>query len=294
VAGSGPYAGNEMCRDFVENLVRLRNAYKWTQAELAAACPYSSGVIANIEGFQRAPLVEHGRSIDKAFGLKDMFEGKAKAIQGKSFAEAFEDFPAHEAKADDLYLYEHSVFPGLTQTERYARAVLSAWPNITDEEIDQRVSGRMARQDVLYRADTRPPRVWALVDESALRRQVADAAVMYEQFMHALKVSALPTVQLAVVPHVGRWHVGLLGACAIVERDGAPRVVNLDDLADGGVSEDPVIVQRVALRFRTLQAEAMPTRASRDMIARMAEELWNGTAPNGVRALSAAATAVTA
>jgi transcriptional regulator with XRE-family HTH domain len=283
-----------MCRDFVENLARLRNAYKWTQAELAGACFFSSGVIANIEGFQRPPLVEHGRAIDKAFGLKNVFEGKAKAILGKSFAEAFEDFPAHEAKAHDLYVYEHSVFPGLTQTERYARAVLSEWPNITDEEIDQRVSGRLARQDVLYREDTRPPRVWALVDESALRRQVADAAVMYEQFMHALEVSALPHVKLAVVPHVGRWHVGLLGACAIVERDGTPRVVNLDDLADGGVSEDPVIVQRVALRFRTLQAEAMSTGASRDLIERMAEELWNGIAPNGVRALSAAGTAATA
>jgi hypothetical protein len=96
------------------------------------------------------------------------------------------------------------------------------------------------------------------VDEAALRRPVADATIMYEQCLHALELSRLPHVSLAVVPYADRWHVGLLGACDIVERDGTPRVVNLDDLADGRVSEDPVIVRRVALRFRALQHEALP------------------------------------
>jgi hypothetical protein len=73
---------------------------------------------------------------------------------------------------------------------------------------------------------------------------------MYEHCQHALEVSRLPHVSLAVVPYADRWHIGLLGACTIVERDGTPRVVNLEDLADGRVSEDPEIVRRVALRFR--------------------------------------------
>jgi hypothetical protein len=50
--------------------------------------------------------------------------------------------------------------------------------------------------------------------------------------------------------------------------------VNLDDMADGGVSEDPVKVRRVALRFRTLQQEALPPAASLDLIARTAKETW--------------------
>jgi hypothetical protein len=49
------------------------------------------------------------------------------------------------------------------------------------------------------------------VDEAALRRPVADATIMYEQCLHALELSRLPHVSLAVVPYADRWHVGLLG-----------------------------------------------------------------------------------
>jgi Domain of unknown function (DUF5753) len=292
---AGPFADDPGCKEFADNLARMLDGFGWSRADLAARCNYSVGVLNNILAFQRKPLILQGEAFDRAFGVVGFFAAKAKAIQGKAYAEAFEEFPAHEAKADDLYLYEHHVFPGLLQTERYMRAVLSAWPNITADEVERRVNGRAERQEILRREGSRRPRVWALVDETALRRPVASPEVMYEQCTQALELSALPHVSLALVPwQAARWHVGMLGACAIVERDGSPRVANLDDFADGRVSEDSVIVQRAALRFRTLQAEAMPTTASRDMIARMAEELWRGTAPTGARALTVAATEATA
>lgn len=292
MAGSGPFAKDERCQDFVRNLVRVRGKYGWSQPQLAAECHFSAGVISNIESFQRAPLVDHGLAIDEAFGLTGMFAAKARAIQSGAYPDAFKDFPEQEATAHDLYIHEHSTFPGLIQTERYAHAVIAAWPNIKADEIDSRMTGRLARQEILYREDPEPPRVWMLMDEFALRRPVGDAGVMYEQCMRALEVSLLPHVSLAVVPQASRWHVGLLGACTIVERDGIPRVVNLEDLADGRVSEDLMIVRRTALRFRTLQHEALSGGDSREMIAAVAEELWKTSAsPGGARARTAAATA---
>lgn len=287
----GPWADDEQCRDFAENLERMLDGFKWSRADLAGRCNYSVSVVQNILGFQRKPTTLNGEAFDRAFKLTDMFTAKARVIQGKPYAEAFQDFPAHEATAHDLYFYENSVFPGLIQTERYMLSVFEAVPNVTADEIDRLVAGRVARQEAVYRDDPKPPRLWALVDEAALRRPVAAPGVMYEQCMHALEVSRLPHVSLAVVPYAARWHVGLLGACHIVEQDGTPRIVNVEDIADGRVSEDPAIVRRVALRFRALQHEALPGGDSRDMIARMAEELWNVTAPAGARALTAAATA---
>jgi hypothetical protein len=41
-----------------------------------------------------------------------MFEAKAVAIQSGAFAETYQSFPAQEATAHDLSVYEHSVFPG--------------------------------------------------------------------------------------------------------------------------------------------------------------------------------------
>jgi hypothetical protein len=286
----GSWAEDEGCRDFAENLEKLLDGFKWSRADLAGRCNYSVSVVQNILGFQRAPTVDHGEAFDGALGLADVFAAKARAIRGESFPEPFQDFPAHEATAHDLSIYEHSVFPGLIQTARYMRAVLGSVPNIRADEVERRVTGRLTRQEVLTREEPQPPRLWALVDEAALRRPVADPAVMHEQCMHALEVSQLPHVSLAVIPYRDRWHVGLLGAFTIVERDGMPRIVNVEDIADGRVSEDPALVRRVALRFRALQHEALPGGDSRDMIARMAEELWNGTAPTGARALTAVVT----
>jgi transcriptional regulator with XRE-family HTH domain len=286
VAGSGPFADDERCQDFVADMKTQREALGWTQQQLADECNVSVSLIANIESYQRAPLIEHGEAIDKAFRLRQrMFTRAARAIQGQSFPEAFARFPDEEATADDLYIWEHSLVPGLVQIEPYTRAIFETLLNITPEEVNRKVSGRMSRQDVLFRKD-KPPRLWALVDESALRRPVASPEVMYDQCMHLLELSKLANVSLAVVPYSAGGHIGLEGACTIVERDGLPRIVNLADLGDGRVTEDPVIVRRVALRFRSLQHEAMSNGASRDAITRMAET-WKESARTGARALAA-------
>jgi hypothetical protein len=285
----GPYAGNEKCQEFVENLKAMRQMRGWSQERLAAESHCT--VVAMIESYARLPLEEHGAAFDGAFGLRDMFAAKARAIQGDSFPEAFESFPTHEAAADDLYIYEHSLIPGLIQTARYARAMFGTLPNITSDEVERRVSARMARQDVLFGEGRKRPRLWALVDEGALRRPVAAPDVMYEQCMHVLELSHMPNVSLGVVPYAAGGHIGLAGACTIAEIDGQARIVNLEDLADGRVSEDATIVRRVALRFRSLQHEALARGDSRNMIARVAEELWNETAPTGAKALSVLPTA---
>lgn len=164
---------DERCQSFVKNLDKMLDAFGWKKADLARESNYSASLISEIMAFKRWPAVQHGEAFDRAFGLDDVFAAKARAIRADGYPDAFRDFPAHEATAHDLYLYQHSVFPGLIQTERYARAVLSAWPNITADEVERRVTGRLMRQEVLTRLEPQPPRLWALVDEAALRRPVA-------------------------------------------------------------------------------------------------------------------------
>ena len=60
---------------------------------------------------------------------------------------------------------------------------------------------------------------------------------------------------------------------------GSAGIVNLEDIADGRVTDDPATVSQVALRFNSLRSEALPKGASRDLIERVAEEKWKGTAP---------------
>ena len=135
----------------------------------------------------------------------------------------------------------------------------------------------------------RPPRVWALLDEAALHRRVGDAAIMYEQLMHLLEISRQRSVSVQVLPGM-EAHVGLQGAFTIAEKRGQATIVNVEDIADGRVSDDPVTVDEVTLRFKSLQTGALSVRASQDLIAMRAEERWKGSSPTGARALTAPVT----
>jgi hypothetical protein len=89
-----------------------------------------------------------------------------------------------EEAASLIRCYEPQVVPGLLQTREYARALtVAGFPDAGDEEIERRVSLRMARQSLLTRPD--PPRLWAVIEEAALRRMVGGPTVMAGQLKAA-------------------------------------------------------------------------------------------------------------
>jgi len=286
----GSWAEDEGCRDFASNLERMLDGFKWSRAELATRCNYSLSVVSNILTFQRAPTVDHGEAFDRAFGLTDMFTVKARAIRGESFPPAFRSFTEDEKRATDLFIFEHSLVPGLFQTDRYARAILATHPNTNEGMVQERVAGRLTRQEILTRDEPPQPRVWALLDEAVLRRRIGDREIMHDQLIRLLELSDMPNVTIQVIEGL-EGHVGLLGAFTIAESPGQTGIVNVEDIADGRVCDEPAVVAQVRLTFRAMQTEALHVRATRDLIARMAEEVWKGPAPTGVRALTAAATA---
>ena len=75
--------------------------------------------------------------------------------------------------------------------------------------VQERVGGRLARQDILSREEPSPPRVWSLLDEAALHRRVGDSATMHDQLVRLLALSDLPNVTIQVLPGL-EGHVGLL------------------------------------------------------------------------------------
>ena len=119
----------------------------------------------------------------------------------------FETHIGLEEAASIIRTYEVQFVPGLLQTEGYARAVTRlGYPNSPSQEIDRRVALRMTRQKLLTTPD--PPRLWAVMDEAALRRPLGGPEVMREQLEHLLKAARLPNVTLQVAP----FSVGGLAA----------------------------------------------------------------------------------
>src|ERR1017187_2789117 len=92
----------------------------------------------------------------------------------------YSDYIGFEEEARTISNYESLFIPGLLQTEDYARAQLhGTLPHATAEEIQHRVTARLERQQLLTRAT--PPRLWAILDEAAARRQVGRDPVMAAQ-----------------------------------------------------------------------------------------------------------------
>lgn len=65
-------------------------------------------------------------------------------------------------------------------------------------ELDQRVSLRMRRQQILHRPS--PPWLWAVIDEAALCRPIGGTAVARAQLQHLIEMTRLNHVNIQVAP----------------------------------------------------------------------------------------------
>jgi transcriptional regulator with XRE-family HTH domain len=276
---------------FADELRAHRTAHGWTQADVAAKTSYSESLIAQVETCRKAGTPELAKALDRVFatpgftedtpgvpGTPGTFGRLVVRLRNLPFPAPFRSFAPHEAEATALYIFEHSLIPGLLQTEAYARAILETHPDVTEDVVNERLAGRLSRQEILERDDPPPPVVCALIDQSALNREIGGPVAMRDQLVHLVAMSRRPNVTVQIIPNRGA-HPGLLGAFTVADLGGSPGIVNLEDIADGRVSEDAATVSMVALRFHTLRGDALSKGASRDLIEGVIQERWKETAP---------------
>jgi hypothetical protein len=126
--------------------------------------------------------------------------------------------------------YQASIVPGLLQTADYMRFMhLAHILPFIPERVEELVQVRLKRRDVL----TREPSLhcWALVDESVLRRTVGGPSVMAAQLGHLIEVTALPNVDLQIIPFEAGAHPAMDSTFRILEfGDPVPDVVYVEGL----------------------------------------------------------------
>ncbi|WP_371529798.1 helix-turn-helix transcriptional regulator [Streptomyces sp. NBC_01283] len=123
----------------------------------------------------------------------------------------FSMYVSLEGAASLIRSYEPHFVPGLLQTEEYARGVMrsGAIGQTNPDDIERYVALRMERQSLLTREDA--PRVWTVMDETALRRPVGGSDVMREQIDKLLEAVELPHVTLQIAPFAAGPHPGTYG-----------------------------------------------------------------------------------
>jgi hypothetical protein len=204
-----------------------------------------------VESGRRLPTLDLARALDEALATHGTFERLQQFARTAPLPAWFRPWAEIEAAASQLRLAEHSLIPGLFQTEDYARAVRNARPAIQARELDELVAARVARQMVLTR-EGGPPLVWALIDESTLTRMVGGTKLMHEQLLRLAELNDCPHISIQVLPLAIGVHHGLAGGFAIAHVDGAGAAAYL--------------------AFDSLRSEALPCRATTELIRKRAWE----------------------
>jgi len=180
-----------------------------------------------------------------------------------------------EAEAAQLLAYDTLVVHGLLQTEDYARAVLSnplLIPANAEETVERKLKVRMERQELLTKSMAL--KLWAILDESVLRRQIGGPVVHLGQLQQLLDMSLMPNVTIQMVPFDAGPPPAMVGSFAIVRfplRED-PDIVyveggNGDMFAEG----DDALMYDDA--FNNLRAAALSPAESRQRIERVRSEL---------------------
>lgn len=268
-------------RRLAGELRALRTATGLTREEVAEQTNINAATLYRIETAKVRPQKRTLLTLLDKYGVTDdqrrgeLVELSKQATQ-LGWLQAFEDvvpqeystYISFEAEAWSVRNYESLFVPGLLQTEDYARAVVTAsLPYADGQEIQRRVEIRMKRQQSLVKDN--PLRLWAIVDEAVLHRQVGGRAVMDEQLRHLLDMTTQPHVTFQVLPWKVGAHPGMHGAFAVMDFPNAadPELVYIENLTSALYLEKEADVHRYVEMFDHLRATALNAADSRELLA---------------------------
>jgi transcriptional regulator with XRE-family HTH domain len=270
-------------------LRKLREDKGMTAEQVAERLLVSQSKISRLENGRRSISQRDVRDLCDVYEVEDRrlvdsLMQMAKDSRQQGWWHAFGDIPYSvyiglETDAASLRVYEPQIIPGLLQTPEYAAAIVrGALPETAQADIEKRVQVRMRRQDRIAEEeqgpDRGPLRLWAVVDEAALRRRVGDAQVMVRQLEHLMRQSELPHVTVQVMPFSMGAHPGVNGQYAILEFPDASdsTVVYIEGVTSDLYLEKANDVQKYSVMYEHLRAQALNVDQTRDFIAEIIEQ----------------------
>jgi hypothetical protein len=186
----------------------------------------------------------------------------------------FQVYVGLEEAATLIRVYEVQFVPGLLQTEEYARAVvMQGSPGLSPEEVDNRVNVRLGRQRLFGKENA--PRLWAIVDEAALRRPMGGRDVLAGQVKRLMEAVSEPNITLQVMPFKYGGHGAEGGAFTIMRFPEAdlPDMVYMEYLTGAHYIDKPEEVEVYAAVMERLSVAGTSPEKTRDILADILKEL---------------------
>ncbi|WP_338492663.1 helix-turn-helix transcriptional regulator [Streptomyces sp. SJL17-4] len=254
--GSEPET-SESLKAFGEVVKVLRKRAGLTQEQFAPLVGYSVPMVASIEQGRRLPskgFVDRAEEVLDAFGV---IRAAAKHLTRKAgLAKWFEGWAELEPLAVTLYTFEPRLAPGLLQTTAYARTLFEKQlPAMSDDKMESSLVARMERTRILTE---HPETIFSFViEEHALRRQVATPEIMREQIDHIIELSSRRNVDIQIMPQSRGHHAGLDGPLCLLETEENAWYAYSEGQGTGQLISDPKVVSILQQRYARMRTQAL-------------------------------------
>jgi transcriptional regulator with XRE-family HTH domain len=185
----------------------------------------------------------------------------------------FQAYIGLEESAQSIRSYDAQFVPGLLQTEEYAAAVL-ALGDFSLDEAERLVVLRKERQRHFAAGGTR---LWAIVDEIALRRPVGGPAVLSRQLECLGELSQQPWLTLQITPFPTVSHAAPGSFCILRFADPAlPDMVYAEQLNSATYIDKRAEVEPYLLAVERLSLVSSTPAGSADILRGIVAELVPG------------------
>ncbi|MFD8295754.1 helix-turn-helix domain-containing protein [Streptomyces bauhiniae] len=273
---SGPRTADKSAQGVVaafgQTMKTLRLRAGLDREELGKRLGYSAATIASFEQGRRIPpprAIDRADEVLDAGGLLKVWKEEVERAQYPPF---FQGMAQLEKQAMELLSYDTHVVKGLLQTEEYMRALLDMRrPPLDPETIEQRVTARLARQDIFDRRPT--PLLGFIMDESVLRHRYGGTSVLRGQLEHLLLVGQRRNVELQIMPTDCEDNAGVNGPFTVVMRRDGKMFLYVEAQSTSKLETDPEQAGLASARYGIIRAQALNPRKSLEFIEELLGEL---------------------
>jgi transcriptional regulator with XRE-family HTH domain len=265
-------------------LRRLRESRNITAQEAARAIRGSESKISRIELGRNAVREVDIADLLNLYGIRDSAEREQLLTLASQANQPgwwhryqdvlpawFQSYLGLEESAESIRSFDSQFVPGLLQTEDYAAAVIRL-AQYSRDETDRLVFLRKERQ---RRFAVGGLRLWAIIDEVALRRPVGCPGMMRDQLAYLLEISDRPGITIQISPFLTGASYAAPGSFSILQfaADDLPDVVYVEQLTSALYLDKRADVDRYAEAMARISASACTPEQSTNFIRTMLAEL---------------------
>jgi transcriptional regulator with XRE-family HTH domain len=255
-------------------IAKHRRLAGMSQEDLGRELATGQTTISAWEKGKNTPTTEVLDRLDELFStghtLTSMWDALSRESGG--YAHGFADVVEIERTSEEIREYAPLYIPGLLQTERYARAVLSHGTE-TAEEAAELLTARKSRQDILKGESA--PKLQFVVEEYILRRPLGGLDVLREQLERIQEIAELPRVSIQVVPMDSEEHPGIDGGFVLFKHPDKGMLAFTESRYTSNPNDDLFVTEGYMAVWADLRGAALPSSASVKLIRELARKVDN-------------------